>query len=125
MPEPRIEIEYCVGCRWMLRAAWMAQELLSTFAKDIGEVALIPNNDPPGGVFVIRCNGVIVFSREKGGHFIEAKELKTLIRDVICPDRPLGHSEHHHHHHHSQRDQSGQRNGAEDRCGPCEAKGPD
>ena len=27
----RIEIEYCTQCRWMLRAAWVAQELLTTF----------------------------------------------------------------------------------------------
>ncbi len=24
---PRIEIEYCTQCRWLLRAGWMAQEL--------------------------------------------------------------------------------------------------
>ncbi|MGL5495811.1 MAG: Rdx family protein, partial [Aeromonas sobria] len=29
--KPRIEIRYCTLCRWMLRAAWLAQELLSTF----------------------------------------------------------------------------------------------
>ena len=27
---PSVEIEYCTGCRWMLRAAWLAQELLTT-----------------------------------------------------------------------------------------------
>ena len=35
----RAEIEYCTQCRWMLRAAWMAQELLSTFESDLAEVA--------------------------------------------------------------------------------------
>ena len=39
---PRVEIRYCTQCRWLLRAAWMAQELLTTFDGDLGEVALIP-----------------------------------------------------------------------------------
>lgn len=29
---PRIEIVYCTQCRWLLRAGWTAQELLTTFA---------------------------------------------------------------------------------------------
>ena len=36
MPEPvkpRIAITYCRQCNWLLRAAWMAQEVLSTFAE--------------------------------------------------------------------------------------------
>jgi hypothetical protein len=45
---PRIEITYCTQCRWLLRAAWMAQELLTTFQSEIGEVALIPGT---GGIF--------------------------------------------------------------------------
>ena len=39
---PRIAIRYCTQCRWLLRAAWLAQELLSTFGTDLGEVALAP-----------------------------------------------------------------------------------
>ena len=39
---PRVEIEYCTQCRWLLRAAWMAQELLTTFEQELGEVALVP-----------------------------------------------------------------------------------
>jgi len=48
---PRIEIEYCTQCRWLLRAAWMAQELLTTFSTDSGEIALMPG---VGGFFAIR-----------------------------------------------------------------------
>src|SRR3954468_6293457 len=48
VPEPRIEIEYCTQCRWLLRAGWMAQELLTTFPAELGEVALVPGS---GGVF--------------------------------------------------------------------------
>jgi len=35
---PRVAVEYCVGCKWGLRAAWVAQELLQTFEKELGEV---------------------------------------------------------------------------------------
>ena len=31
MRQPRLEIEFCTQCRWLLRAGWMAQELLTTF----------------------------------------------------------------------------------------------
>ena len=33
---PLIEITYCRLCGWGLRAGWMAQELLTTFAEEIG-----------------------------------------------------------------------------------------
>ena len=44
LTHPRVEIEYCTQCRWLLRAAWMAQELLTTFQDDLGEVALRPRH---------------------------------------------------------------------------------
>lgn len=34
-PQAALAIEYCTGCRWLLRAAWMAQELLTTFEKEL------------------------------------------------------------------------------------------
>lgn len=87
---PRIEIEYCTQCRWLLRAAWMAQELLTTFEEELGEVALIPGT---GGVFNVRVKEKSVWSRERQGRFPEVKELKQLVRDVIAPGKDLGHSE--------------------------------
>lgn len=90
MRKPRVEIEYCTQCRWLLRAAWLAQELLTTFQDDLGEVALIPGS---GGVLEIRLDGETLFSRKTAGRFPEAKELKQAIRDRIDPDRNLGHSD--------------------------------
>jgi len=87
---PRIEIEYCTQCRWLLRAAWIAQELLTTFSNDIGEVALAPGT---GGVFDIRLDGEIIWSRADRGRFPELKELKQLLRDRIAPEKDLGHSD--------------------------------
>ena len=90
MATPRIEIEYCTQCRWLLRAAWFAQELLSTFERKIGEVALIPGT---GGVFEVRVDDETVWSRKDEGRFPDAKELKQRVRDRIAPDKDLGHSE--------------------------------
>ncbi|WP_347159245.1 SelT/SelW/SelH family protein [Pontibacter chitinilyticus] len=87
---PRIEIMYCTQCRWLLRAAWMAQELLTTFQTELGEVALVPGT---GGVFDVRLNGELIYSRKEQARFPESKELKQLVRDHIAPDKPLGHSD--------------------------------
>ena len=87
---PRIEIEFCTQCRWLLRAGWTAQELLTTFQEEIGEVALIPGT---GGVFEVRVAGTTIWSRKDEGRFPELKELKQRLRDVIAPERELGHSD--------------------------------
>ena len=87
---PRVEIEYCTQCRWLLRAGWTAQELLTTFQAEIGEVALVPGT---GGIFDVRVGEQIVWSRAAEGRFPEMKELKQRLRDVIAPGRTLGHSD--------------------------------
>ena len=68
----------------------MAQELLSTFGTDLGEVALVPGT---GGVFEISCDGVLVWERKRDGGFPDATRLKQLVRDVIDPERDLGHAD--------------------------------
>jgi selenoprotein W-related protein len=88
--KPRIAITYCTQCSWMLRAAWMAQELLSTFGQDLGEVALIPGT---GGVFEIRVGDELIWERKRDGGFPEAKVLKQRVRDIVWPERDLGHSD--------------------------------
>ncbi len=85
---PRVEIEYCIKCRWLLRAAWMAQELLSTFEQDIGGVTLVPGS---GGIFDILVAGEQIWSRKDQGRFPEIKELKRLVRDRVAPGKDLGH----------------------------------
>jgi selenoprotein W-related protein len=90
MGSERIEIEYCTQCRWMLRAAWMAQELLSTFEGEIAEVALIPGS---GGIFEVRAGGQVLWSRHERKRFPEIKELKQAVRDVVAPGRSLGHAD--------------------------------
>ena len=85
-----VEIEYCTQCRWLLRAAWIAQELLTTFESDLNRISLVPGTS---GIFDVRLNGETIFSRKTEQRFPESKELKQLIRDRIDPERPLGHSD--------------------------------
>jgi len=87
-PKPRVSVAYCAQCRWLLRAAWLAQELLTTFEEELGEVALRPGT---GGVFEIWLDDELIWSRKQEGRFPEAKEIKQRVRDHVAPDRPLGH----------------------------------
>jgi selenoprotein W-related protein len=87
---PRVEIVYCTQCRWLLRAAWMGQELLTTFAEELAELALVPGT---GGIFQIRVDDELIWDRAAQNSFPDIKELKQLVRDRIAPQKELGHSE--------------------------------
>ena len=88
---PTIEITYCRLYGWGLRAAWMAQELLTTFAEELGSVTLTP--DVTGGVFEIRADGNVIWSRTEMGRFPEITEVKRIVRDHVAPGRSLGHTD--------------------------------
>ncbi len=103
-------VEYCTQCRWMLRASWVAQELLTTFGTRLGEVALVPGT---GGVFRVtvrpgRAAGAdvsgpdavgdaareqVIWDRAVEGAFPELPQLKARLRDVVAPDLALGHTD--------------------------------
>ncbi|MBB1274441.1 SelT/SelW/SelH family protein [Psychromonas sp. SR45-3] len=83
----KIEIKYCSKCRWLLRASWMAQEVLSTFEDEVDELSLLPGT---GGIFEITVNDQLIWSRKEMGGFPEIAELKKLVRDIVAPDRNLG-----------------------------------
>ncbi|MDM9559131.1 MULTISPECIES: SelT/SelW/SelH family protein [Bordetella] len=85
---PHITITYCTQCQWLLRAAWMAQELLSTFGTDLGAVTLAPGT---GGVFRIHYGDSLIWDRTADGGFPDAKVLKQRVRDRLDPQRDLGH----------------------------------
>lgn len=98
---PRITITYCTQCRWLLRAAYFAQELLSTFGTTLGEVALRPTT---GGVFTVEMQPsgaaafmspapMLLWDRKAEGGFPDTKVLKQRVRDVVQPERDLGHSD--------------------------------
>jgi len=86
----RISIHYCTQCNWMLRAAWIAQEILYTFSDDLSEVALVPAT---GGLYEIYLDDKKIWCRKADGGFPESKEIKQRIRNEIDPERSLGHSD--------------------------------
>ncbi|WP_028079417.1 SelT/SelW/SelH family protein [Solimonas soli] len=86
----RVVIEYCPRCRWLLRAAWTAQELLTTFENELAEVALRPADS---GVFRVYLDDELLADRKRDGGFADLPALKQAIRDRVAPGRDLGHSE--------------------------------
>jgi selenoprotein W-related protein len=91
-----ITIEYCPKCNWLLRAAYMAQEFLTTFENELDAVTLKPGE--VSGNFQISIASKKIFDRKQYGGFPEIKELKQLVRDVVCPGKSLGHSDTKTHH---------------------------
>lgn len=86
-----ITIEYCPKCGWLLRSAYMAQELLTTFNDDLNGVLLKPSEI--AGRFIISINEDKLFDRKEQQRFPEIKELKQMVRDRVAPEKSLGHSD--------------------------------
>src|SRR4026209_1951416 len=94
-PGPNVAKTYCRLWNRLLPPAWMGQELLSTFGEELGSVTLIP--DDTGGVFEVRIDGRLIWSRKEHGRFPAINELKHAGRAEIAPRRDLGHVDHKEH----------------------------
>jgi selenoprotein W-related protein len=89
--KPAITIEYCPKCQWMLRAAYVAQEFLTTFDGELKSVTLQPSE--VNGRFQIRVEDQVAFDRKQNGGFADTKIYKQLVRDIVAPGKSLGHSD--------------------------------
>jgi selenoprotein W-related protein len=89
MAGPRVEITYCRRCRFLLRAAWLAQEILSAFEEEIAEVAIRPGT---GGILEITLDGEVIASNRESGKMPDVSEVKRLLRDRVAPERKIGHN---------------------------------
>lgn len=89
--KPTVAIEYCPKCGWMLRAAYMASELLTTFADELNGVLLKPSET--AGKFTVSVDGSVIVDRKTDGGFPEITALKRLVRDRVAPDKHLGHAD--------------------------------
>ena len=87
---PRVIIEFCPGCRWQARAAWMAQELLTSLGEALAEVALRP---AAAGVFRIWLDDELLADRKRDGGFPELAQIKRAVRDRVSPEQHLGHTD--------------------------------
>jgi selenoprotein W-related protein len=88
MSDPRVEIEYCTRCKFLLRASWFAQELLATFETEVGSVALVPGS---GGIFEVRMDGEVIASNRVDKKMPEIAAVKRLVRDRVALERRVGH----------------------------------
>ncbi len=84
----KVIIKYCTQCNWLLRSSWMAQELLTTFKEELTELSLQPGT---GGIFEIYANETKIWDRKENNGFPQITELKKLVRNVIAPEKNLGH----------------------------------
>lgn len=89
--KPTVVIEYCPKCGWLLRAAYMAQEILTSFTDDVSAVTLRPSEI--GGSYKIYINDKIIFDRKEYNGFPEIKLIKQMVRDVVNPGKSLGHAD--------------------------------
>jgi selenoprotein W-related protein len=88
VPKPRVQITYCAKCKFMLRATWLTQELLTTFGDELGEVAIIPGS---GGIFEVKLDGETIATNRDHAPMPDSVEVKRTVRDRVAPDRKIGH----------------------------------
>ncbi|QLG72905.1 hypothetical protein HG535_0D06140 [Zygotorulaspora mrakii] len=90
MPYPKINIIFCIKCKWNLRSAWYLQELLQTFGEQIGEISMIPG---PSGEFKItgqltaNSEPICIWDRKIHNGFPESKLLKQKVRKLLFEDK--------------------------------------
>ena len=90
MNGPRVTITYCTRCKFLLRATWMAQELLTTFGDELGEVVIVPGSS---GIFEVMLDGEVIASNRDEKKMPEPAEVKRAIRDRVSPGKRIGHEE--------------------------------
>ena len=66
----------------------MAQELLTTFGDELGEVAIVPGG---GGIFEVSLDGEVIATNRDGAEMPDPREVKRLVRDRVAPERKIGH----------------------------------
>ena len=73
----------------LLHGLSVAMDPMILFYALVG-VTLVPST---GGAFLITIDGVTIWERKADGGFPGAAELKRRVRDVIEPERDLGHAD--------------------------------
>lgn len=90
---PNVNVRYCNDSKWMMRANWICQEILSTFQDEVRSVTLIPMRssiEEKSGIFEVSISDRIVWNRKKDGKAFHIEEIKSRIRDIVSPDKDLG-----------------------------------
>lgn len=85
--KPALTIHFCTQCDWLLRSAWMAQEVLSTFSLEMGAVTLVPGT---GGIFEIHLDGELIWERKRDGGFPDVKTRQSPTSSAVMQLRYIG-----------------------------------
>ncbi len=75
-----LEVEYCVPCGYLPTALDVAKQLLGRFRNDISALKLVPGEK---GVFDVRIDGELVFSKHETGRFPDEGEITEAAKARI------------------------------------------
>lgn len=78
----RVAVEFSMTSGSLLRATWIAAELISEFHRDIVHVALIPRSSE--NTFNIWIGGKIAWSRGVGQPLPDYDHLRPIVRAQCC-----------------------------------------
>ena len=83
MPGPMLSIAYCTQCNWLLRSAWMAQEVLSTLReinRAYGTAILFVSHD----LLALRslCSRIAILA---DGSIVETRATEELFHNPQDP----------------------------------------
>lgn len=71
-----ITIEYCTSWGYVSKAVSLAQSLLGKHKSNIKSLNIVPSS---GGVFEIKLNDELIFSKKELGRFPEEGEIEAKI----------------------------------------------
>lgn len=75
-----ISIEYCTSWGYLPRAVALVRNILSEHTNKISEVIVIPSS---GGVFEVKLNDELLFSKKELDRFPEKDEAENMIKERL------------------------------------------
>lgn len=75
-----LTIEYCTSWGYLARAVGLSRKILGEFKNNLSELRLIPSS---GGVYEIRLDDKLIFSKKVENRYPESDEIIALIKKEI------------------------------------------
>lgn len=74
-----LSIEYCIAWTYLPKAVSLAESLLKENKDKIASLILLPSS---GGIFEVKLNDNIIFSKKDLNRFPEEGEVEKLVREM-------------------------------------------
>lgn len=81
-PHVRVAVEFSMSSGSLLRATWIAAELITEFHRDLVEVGLMPSSSTED-TFNIWIGGKVAWSRVPGAPLPDYDHLRPIVRAVV------------------------------------------